>query len=64
MACHEGDYPNTIKADRLKITLKSADDKARLMMSGGICIILEIGSLLSKNYQGYRCACVMDNIIS
>ena len=29
-----------------------------------ICIILEISSLLSKNYPGFRCACVMDNLIS
>ena len=29
-----------------------------------ICIILEISSLLSKNYPGSRCACVMDNLIS
>ena len=31
---------------------------------GGICIILEISSLLSKNYPGLQCACVMDNLIS
>ena len=27
-----------------------------------ICIILEISSLLSKDYPGLQCACVMDNI--
>ena len=29
-----------------------------------ICIILEISSLLSKNYPGFRCAYVMGNLIS
>ena len=28
-----------------------------------ICIILEISSLLSKNYPGSQCACVMDHMM-
>ena len=29
---------------------------------GGICIVLEISSLLSKNYSGFWCACVLTNL--
>ena len=39
-------------------------DKVIKIKSICICIILEISSLLSNNYPGLQCACVMDNLIS
>ena len=42
---------------------------ADMLFEGGragicICIVLEISSLLSNNQPGFRCECVMDNLIS
>ena len=45
---------------RLAITMIIKED----YVTDSICVILKISSLLSKNYPGLQCACVMDNLIS
>ena len=45
---------------RLAITMIIKED----YVADSICVILKISSLLSKNYPGLQCACVMDNLIS